>query len=31
MSNKLIHKVDQVFIDEDGKYDLNSDHVIISI
>ena len=28
MSNELIHKVDQVFIDEEGKYDLNSDHVI---
>ena len=31
MSNELIHKVDQVFIDEESTYDLNSDHVIISI
>ena len=31
MSNELIHNVDQVFIDEEGKYDLNIDHVIISI
>ena len=31
MSKELIHKVDQVFIDEEGKYDLNSDHVIMSI
>ena len=29
MSNELINKVDQVFIDEEGKYDLNSDHVVI--
>ena len=31
MSNELIHKVDRVFIGEEGKYDMNSDHVIISI
>ena len=31
VENELIHKVEQVFIDEEGKYDLNSDHVIISI
>jgi hypothetical protein len=31
MSSELIHKVEQAFIDEEGKYDLNSDHVIISI
>ena len=31
MSKELIHKVDQVFIDEEGKYNLNSDNVIMSI